>query len=88
MEKTVIEGGLWTVRQTATALGCEPNVLSRLFYDGAVSDRVAPLVGGRRIVVAEHLPLIVAALRRRGVDVKLDQKPLEPSQKETSNAST
>jgi hypothetical protein len=53
------------VSQVARRYKCKPRDLSLLLYAGAIPDDAAPLVGGRRVIFEESLPLIERALRDR-----------------------
>lgn len=44
-----------------------PRDVSNLLYDREVRDDLCPVVGGRRLVPSECVPLIEAALRRKGL---------------------
>jgi hypothetical protein len=55
-------------REFTAALGQEvkPRDISTLFYQRALRDDLCPIVGGRRLIPADYLPQIEAALRRAG----------------------
>lgn len=55
-------------RELSAQIGAEirPRDISQLFYQRLLRDDLCPLVGGRRIIPAEYLPQVLAALRRAG----------------------
>jgi hypothetical protein len=53
------------VSEAARHLRCRPRDVSDLFYQRLLSDERCPVVGGRRMIPADFLPVIEAALRRR-----------------------
>jgi hypothetical protein len=55
-----------SVSTAARLLGVRPRDISDLFYQRKLSDGLCPLVGGRRLINREHLPLIKAALGAAG----------------------
>jgi hypothetical protein len=56
-------------RQLSEEHGIEvrPQDLSNLLYHRAIPDGLCPMVGGRRLVPRDCLPVIVAALLDRGL---------------------
>ena len=54
------------VSEAARRLGARPKDISDLFYQRILDDDKCPIVGGRRQISEEDLPLIEAALRTRG----------------------
>lgn len=44
----------------------KPRDISRLFYDRQLRDDLAPIEAGRRMIPADYVPQVVAALRRHG----------------------
>lgn len=44
-----------------------PRDISDLFYQRELRDDLCPLVGGRRMIPTDYLPLIADQLRRRGL---------------------
>lgn len=67
-------------RRLSEQLGEEvkPRAISTLFYQRELRDDLCPIVGGRRLIPVDYLPLIVMALRRRG--------SLKPAAVETAHA--
>jgi hypothetical protein len=68
-----MQQSLLSVGEAAAALtqqlgvAVRPRSISALFYDGQLRNDLCPLVGGRRLIPHDYLPLVEAALRRRGV---------------------
>lgn len=60
---------LCSVGDVARMLGVPPAQVSQLFYERHVRDDLAPIVAGRRIIGADAIPVIAAALNRRGAKV-------------------
>jgi hypothetical protein len=58
---------LYSVSDVGRMLGVTPAQISQLFYERRLPDDLAPVVAGRRIIGVDAIPLIVAALRRRGM---------------------
>jgi hypothetical protein len=54
-----------SVSEVARRLGRRPRDVSDLFYQCVLSDECCPVVGGRRLIPIEFVPVIVEALRRR-----------------------
>ncbi len=54
------------VSGAARRLGARPADITKLFYDRELRDDICPIVSGKRVIPAEYLPEILAALRRRG----------------------
>lgn len=61
------------VADAARRIGARRVDVSKVIYDGAIREDLAPLVGGRRLVRVDALEQVRAALVRRG-------KVLIPSQ--------
>ncbi len=57
--------GEFVVSEVARLLKCRPRDISDLFYQRLVSDECCPIVGGRRIIPGDFVPVIEAALRQR-----------------------
>lgn len=53
-----------TVSEAARVLGRRPREISDLFYQRVLSDELCPVVGGRRFIPRDYLPVIEEALRR------------------------
>jgi hypothetical protein len=53
------------VSEVARRLGVRPRDISDLFYQRRLTDKVCPVVGGRRLIPLNYLPEIEAALRER-----------------------
>lgn len=55
-------------RELTAVLGQEvkPRDISTAFYQRQLRDDLCPIVGGRRLIPADYLPQIEAALRRAG----------------------
>jgi hypothetical protein len=47
----------------------KPAQISQLFYERLLRDDLCPVVAGRRLIPLDYLPIIAAALRRKGVEV-------------------
>jgi hypothetical protein len=56
----------YTVSEVARRVGSRPRDISDLFYRRDLPDDSCPIVGGRRLIPPEFVPVIVAALRERG----------------------
>jgi hypothetical protein len=54
------------VSEAARHFGVAPRAISDLFYSRRLSDQRCPIVGGRRLIPAEYLPEVEAALRDAG----------------------
>lgn len=55
----------FTVSDAARRYGVRPRDISDLFYSRVLDDQACPLVGGRRLIPAEYMPVIEAALREQ-----------------------
>jgi hypothetical protein len=44
-----------------------PRAISTLLYERALRDDLCPIVGGRRMIPRDYLPVVLMALRRRGL---------------------
>lgn len=55
-------------RQLSTKLGrvILPRHISQLYYDRELRDDLCPIVGGRRLIPADYVPQVEAALGRHG----------------------
>lgn len=56
----------FTVSDLGRRLGVPPRVISDLFYARRLDDRRCPIVGGRRLIPADYIPQVEAALRHAG----------------------
>lgn len=63
-----------SVGECARRLGTLPRHISNGLYFGTIDDTFCPLVGGRRIIQEEAIPVIRAALLRRGLPVRDDTR--------------
>jgi hypothetical protein len=52
-----------TVSEVARRLGVRPRDISDLFYQLRLDDAACPIVGGRRLIPIEYVPVIQAALQ-------------------------
>ena len=59
-----------SVGDVARRLSVRPPQITDLFYKRMLRDDLCPIVGGRRLIPAEYVDQIAAALRRKGVRVK------------------
>jgi hypothetical protein len=59
-----------TVGEVATQLGVRPAQISQLFYERKLSGEQCPIVGGRRIIPPDYVPVIEMVLRRKGIAVR------------------
>ena len=48
-----------------------PAQITALFYERRLADDKCPLIGGRRAIPEDYIPVIEMELRRKGVDPKL-----------------
>ena len=61
-----------TVSEAARALGAKygiviaPKILTDLFYRRDLDDSDCPIVGGRRLIPVDYMPVMESVLRRRG----------------------
>jgi hypothetical protein len=58
------------VSDAARRLGANPKDITDLFYRRVLRDDLAPIIGGRRIIPEEMLPVIHMALKRAGRPVR------------------
>jgi hypothetical protein len=58
-----------SVSEVARRFGVRPRVIRDLFYQRELSDARCPIIGGRRIIPAEYLPVIERVLRKKGLIV-------------------
>jgi hypothetical protein len=56
-----------TVSETARCLATRPRNISDLFYQRKLSDERCPIVGGRRLIPPDYLPVVEEALREHGL---------------------
>ena len=54
------------VSEAARRLGAKPQDITWLFYTRQLRDDLCPIVGGRRLIPLDYLPIIATALRRAG----------------------
>ncbi len=54
------------VSEAARRIGANPRDISDLFYKRELRDDIAPIIAGRRMIPADYLDTIRAALRRAG----------------------
>jgi len=66
LPQTVDPQQVMSVSEVAARLGVRPRDVSDCLYGRHVPDEVAPLIGGRRLVRADALDTVAAALRRAG----------------------
>jgi hypothetical protein len=52
------------VSEVARRFGVRPRVISDLFYQRKLSDTRCPVIGGRRIIPADYVPVIEELLRK------------------------
>jgi hypothetical protein len=55
-----------TVSEVARCIGARPEDISDLFYQRKLHDSRCPIVGGRRLIPEDYLPIIEATLRQLG----------------------
>lgn len=58
------------VSDVARHFGVRPREVSDLFYHRELRDDLCPVVGGRRLIPEDYLPVIRMALKRSGVLVR------------------
>lgn len=63
-----------SVGDVARILNVRPSRITQCFYERLLRDDICPIVGGRRLIPRSYVPLISAALRRKGIEV-LDCQP-------------
>jgi hypothetical protein len=56
----------FTVSDVARRIRARPKDISDLFYQRRLDDRRCPIVGGRRLIPEDYLPVIEATLRQLG----------------------
>jgi hypothetical protein len=54
------------VSEVARQIGARPKDISDLFYQRKLDDKRCPIVGGRRLIPDDYLPVIEATLRDLG----------------------
>lgn len=59
-----------SVSDVARQLRVAPPRISELFYRRELRDDMAPIVGGRRLIDPQLIPVIAMLLRRKGVPVR------------------
>jgi hypothetical protein len=67
----------FSVSDVARRLNVRPRVISDLFYHRVVPDDACPVVGGRRLIPGGMLPVIEAAVGRRGRRAAVNNQPQE-----------
>ena len=65
----------FTVSDIARPRGVAPRVISDLFYSRHFDDRRCPIVGGRRLIPEDYVPVIEAVLRDLGWLEREGQSP-------------
>jgi hypothetical protein len=55
------------VSDVARRLATRPRAISDLFYQRKLSDARCPIVGGRRLIPEDYLPVVEAVLRKHGL---------------------
>jgi hypothetical protein len=58
---------LRTISELARERGIPPRKISDLFYSRKLDDSLCPLIGGRRLIPLEYVPLLDAVLQQAGV---------------------
>jgi hypothetical protein len=58
-------GKVFFVSDVARQLNCTPRDITLLLYDRVIPDEATSLVGGRRLIPEESIPLIEQAIRDR-----------------------
>jgi len=53
-----------SVSEAARRLGARPQDISGLLYRRVLRDDLCPVIGGRRMIPEDYLPLVAQALRR------------------------
>ncbi len=56
---------LFTVSEAARILNVRPRIISDLFYQRSLDGKRCPLIGGRRLIPKDFLPVIKAAIEER-----------------------
>jgi len=59
-----------SVGQVAHELGARPQDISMLFYSGVLRGDLCPVASGRRLIARDYVPMVAAALKRRGKQVR------------------
>jgi hypothetical protein len=54
------------VSEVARQIGARPKDISDLFYQRRLDDERCPIVGGRRLIPVDYVPVIEATLRELG----------------------
>jgi hypothetical protein len=60
-------GKVFSVSEVARDRGIMPRDISDLFYARRLDDNRCPVVGGRRIIPEDYLPVLDAVLREAGL---------------------
>jgi hypothetical protein len=55
-----------TVSDVARRYGVPPRTISDLFYARRLDDRLCPIIGGRRMIPLDYLPVVETVLREMG----------------------
>jgi hypothetical protein len=63
-----------TVSEAARLIGARPRDISDLFYARHLRDDICPIIGGRRMIPAEYVEVIRAALHHHGRAAGREQK--------------
>jgi hypothetical protein len=66
METLIVMNDVLSVGEVARELGVKPADVSNLFYRRVLPDESAPIVAGRRMISADQVDNVRAALRRAG----------------------
>jgi hypothetical protein len=55
-----------SVSEAARELNARPRDISELFYKRELNDDLCPIVGGRRLIPRDYLPVLRMVLKRHG----------------------
>jgi hypothetical protein len=67
------------VSEAARQIGVAPRAISDLFYARRLDDERCPVVGGRRLIPLDYLPVVEAALRAAGRLLTAESAPVSTS---------
>ncbi len=63
-----------TVSDVARRLGANPKDISDMFYRRELRDDLCPVVGGRRLIPEDYIPVIRTALERNGKTIRCSDR--------------
>jgi len=58
-----------TVSEVGRRIGAKPRDITMAFYNRQLRDDLAPIIGGRRVIPLDYIPIVASVLRRNGKPV-------------------